>query len=177
MKHVEANVHNNHLITTEEGIQFGIFFRNPIQKISFDAYYCDYPKVSAWNYKNKLKNPLRRLYEIIIGNKNIVDNIDEWSQDISWGGFNANVLMSPIYFSRTYRKLKCVSSNSNDVIQKAVSYGYEGPYNYCSGACHIERTRITLKNGKRIRLKLKDHFHYTYTHIIEKMISSGKINE
>ena len=95
MKNARATVYKNHLITVEEGIQFGIFFRNPIQKVSFDAYYCDIPRISAWTYKNKLKNPIRRLYEIIIGNKNIVDNIEEWSQSIDWAGFNANVLMSP----------------------------------------------------------------------------------
>ena len=173
---INTTICGNHVITTEEGIQFGIFFRNPIQKISFDAYYCNYDKISAWAYKNKIKNPIRRLYEIIIGNKDIVDHIEEWSQNIDWGGFKANVLMSPVYFSRVYRKLKSVSSNPDDVIQKVVSYGYEGPYNICSGACHIERTRITLKNGKRIRLKMKDYFHYTYSHIVEKMLSSGKID-
>ena len=172
---IRTTIHNNHVITTEEGTQFGIFFRNPIQKVSFDAYYGDMEKISAWKYKEKIKNPIRRLYEIIIGNKNIVDNIEEWSQRMDWGGFNANVLMSPIYFSREYRRLKSVSSSPDDVIQKVVSYGYEGPYNYCSGACHIERTRITLKNGRRIRLKKKDQYKYTYIHIVEKMITSGII--
>lgn len=173
---IRTTIHNNHVITTEEGTQFGIFFRNPIQNISFDAYYGDMEKVSAWKYMEKIRNPIRRLYEILIGNKNIVDHIEKWAQNMDWGGFNANVLMSPIYFSREYRRLKAVSSSANDVIQKMVSYGYEGPYNYCSGACHIERTRITLKNGKRIRLKMKDYFHYTYEHIVEGMLSTGKIN-
>ena len=174
---IRTSIHNNHLITTEEGVQFGIFFRNPIQKISFDAYYCDFKKTSAWEYKNRLKNPIHRLYEIIIGNKNIIDNIEEWSQNMDWGGFDANIIMSPVYFSRVYRKLKSVSSSPNDVIQKVVSYGYEGPYNYCSGACHIERTRIILKNEKRIRLKVKDYFKYTYKHIVERMISTGNITD
>lgn len=175
---IRTTIHNNHVITAEEGTQFGIFFRSPIQKISFEAYYNDImEKISAWRYKEKIKNPIRRLYEILIGNKNIVDHIEEWAQSMDWGGFDANVIMSPIYFSREYRRLKAVSSSPDDVIQKVVSYGYEGPYNYCSGSCHIERTRIYLRNGQRIRLKMKDYYHYTYTHIVEKMISSGVIDE
>lgn len=176
MKNVRTVIHNSHLITAEEGVQFGIFFRNPIQKISFDTYYCDMPRISAWEYKNKIKNPIRKMYEIIIGNKNIIDNIEKWSKNIDWGGFNANVLMSPIYFSRQYRKLTSTSSNPNDVIQKVVSYGYEGPYNYCCGSCHIERTKFILKNGKRVRFTVKDQYHYTYIHIIESIITTGDIN-
>jgi hypothetical protein len=174
---IYTTIHNNHLITTEEGSKFGIFFRSPIQKVSYDAYYADYSKTSAWTYKSKIKNPIRRLYEIIIGNKSIVDHIEEWSQSIDWGGFTANKLMSPIYFKREYRYLKAESGDPNDLIQKIVSYGYEGPYNYCSGACHIERTKITLKNGKRVRLKVKDRYKYTYVHIIEEMLSSGNIDD
>lgn len=172
---IRTTICNNHVITSEEGIQRGIFFRNPIQKVSFDAYYDVQPAVSAWVYKEKIKNPIRRLYEILIGNGNIVRNIEEWAMSCDWAGFNANKLMSPIYFKREYRKLTSISSSSDDVIQKVVSYGYEGPYNYCSGACHIERTRITLKNGRRIRLKNKDKYYYTYIHIIENIITSGVI--
>ena len=175
MKSIRSITYNDYLITEEQGTQFGIFFRSPIKKIYFNAYYCNNPTISAYVYKDRLKKSIHRLYEIIIGNKDIVDNIEEWSQNNNWAGFYANTLISPIYFSRNYRRLKTVSSNPNNTIRKVVSYGYEGPYNYCFGACHIERTRIILKNGKRIRLKVKDRFRYTYTHIIEEMISSSNI--
>ena len=174
---INTTIHNNHVITSESGTQRGIFFRSPIQKVSFDAYYTTGPAVvSAWTYLNKIKNPIRRLYEILIGNVEIVKNINEWANNMDWGGFTANKLMSPIYFRREYRYLESVSSNTHDVIQKVVSYGYEGPYNMCSGACHIERTRITLRNGKKIRLKKTEYYHYTYIHIVERMISSGNID-
>lgn len=172
---IDITVYNNHVISTEEGTEFGVFFRSPIQKVSYDAYYCNVDATNAWLYKDKLKNPVRRLYEILIGNGNIVKNIEEWSKSLDWGGFTANKLMLPIYFKREYRYLKSVSSSTHDVIQRVVSYGYEGPYNMCSGACHIERTRITLRNGKKVRVKRKDAYYYTFRHIVERMISSGKI--
>ena len=67
-------------ITAEQGTQKGIFFRNPIQKVPFDAYYANNPESSAWTYRKKIKNPIKRLYEILIGNGDIVRNIDRWAQ-------------------------------------------------------------------------------------------------
>lgn len=175
---VNSKVYKHHSILTKSGEQKGIFFRSPIQKVEFDAYYyTDDPHISAWIYMEKIKNPIRRFYEILIGNKKIVDHIEEWSKLIEWGGFEANVLMSPIYFTRIFRSLECVSRIKNDTIRKVVSYGYEAPYNYCSGACYIEKTKIILGDGKRIRIKRKKSYNYTYSHIVERMIDTGNIDE
>lgn len=173
---INSKVYKHHSILTKSGEQKGIFFRSPIQKVQFDAYlYIDDPHISARIYMEKIKNPIRRFYEILIGNKVIVDNIEKWSKDIDWAGFEANVLMSPIYFTRIFRSLECNSRMRNDNIRKVVSYGYESPYNYCSGACHIEKTIIVLGDGKRIRVKRRKSYHYTYSHIVEKMIDTGRI--
>lgn len=174
---IRTTIYGAYAITAEEGTQKGIFFRNPVQKVSYDAYYCNHPATSAWTYLKKIKNPIRRLYEILIGNGNIVKSIDQWAQNDNWAGFRANKLMSPVYFVREYRKLRAKSTRESDTIQKVYSYGYEGPYNDCCGACHIERTCIVLRDGSKIRMKKKDYYHYTYIHIIEAMLASGTIED
>lgn len=63
--------YKGYIISTEEGTEKGLFFRNPLQEVSFDAYY-DKPKMSAWKYLHDIKNPFRRVFEILIGNGNIV---------------------------------------------------------------------------------------------------------
>ena len=160
--------YKNYVIDTESGTERGIFFRNPIQKVNFDAYY-DKPTLSAWKYADDIKNPLRRLYEIILGNSSIVNNIEKWKEEMNWAGFSANILCCPIYFKRDYRKLKAVSVGS-DNIQMIESYGYEGEWNDCAGYCDVEKTIIALKNGKKIRKKRNESYHYTYEHIVEKII-------
>lgn len=139
--------YKGYIINTEEGTEKGLFFRSPIQKVRFDAYY-DRPKMSAWKYLHDIKNPLRRIFEILIGNGIIVKNIKEWSKESDWGGFTGNILCCPIYFKREYRRLNAVSSGSDD-IQKINSYGYESEFETCSGNCNMEKTVIKMKNGKK----------------------------
>jgi hypothetical protein len=175
---IETNVKNykDFVVNTEQGTEKGIFFRSPIQKISFDAYYCDEKeKFSAWDYKEKIKNPFIRFLEILKGNKNIVDNINEWAESDNWGGFDANILCSPIYFWREYRRLTAESTSSNTNIKSIKSYGYESQYNRCGGSCMIEKTVFALKNNKKIKVLKPETYNYTYQHIIEKIIDSGCI--
>lgn len=94
--------------------------------------------MSAWEYLHDIKNPFRRLFEIIIGNENIVKNIKEWSKDADWGGFTGNILSCPIYFKREYRRLNAVSSE-DDNIQEINSYGYESEFEICNGHCNMEK--------------------------------------
>lgn len=165
--------YKGYVISTEEGTEKGVFFRNPLQKVSFDAHYDDLI-LSAWKYIKDIENPIRRLYEILIGNGNIVRNIKEWSKNCDWGGCNANILCFPIYFKREYRKLVAYSCESGN-IQKIVSYGYESKFNMCAGKCDMEKTVIHLKNRKPIRIKLKEQYHFTYEHIIKEIIDIGII--
>lgn len=163
--------YKGYVISTENGMEKGLFFRNPLQKVYFDAYYNE-SVLSAWKYLNDIKNPIRRLYEILIGNGNIVKNIKKWSERCDWGGFNGNILCSPIYFHREYRKL-VAHSCEDDNIQKIISYGYESEFNMCSGGCDVEKTIIHLKNRKNIRIKRKNQYHFTYAHIVKEIIDTG----
>lgn len=167
--------YKGYVISTEEGKERGLFFRSPLQKVSFDAYY-DTPVLSAWKYLNDIKSPIRRLYEILIGNGNIVRNIKKWSENCDWDGFNGNILCCPIYFKREYRKLIAYSCG-DDNIQKIVSYGYESEFNMCSGECDVEKTVIRLKNGKTMRIKRTEQYHFTYEHIVKKIIDTGVVQE
>lgn len=165
--------YKGYVINVEEGTEKGIFFRNPLQNVFFDAYY-DESILSAWDYLNDIKNPIRRLYEILIGNGNIVKNIKSWSDDMSWGGFTGHILCTPIYFSRKYRKLSAYSCYSGN-IAKIHSYGYESEFNCCSGNCHMEKTVIHLSNGESIRIKRNEQYHFTYMHIVKEIIDTGVI--
>lgn len=165
--------HKGFVIQTEEGVEKGIFFRKPLQQVGYDAYY-DNPLFSAWEYLEAIKNPIRRLYEIIIGNREIINNIHKWAESLDWGGFSANIICFPIYFKRQYRKLSAYSCDDSN-IQKIESYGYESQYETCSGCCYIEKTKILLCTGKTIRLIEKNQYHYTYAHLIKDMIDTGEI--
>ena len=164
--------YKEYVISAEEGEENGIFFRTPLQKVFFDAYYGE--PISAWKYLNDIKNPIRRLYEILIGNGDIVKNIQKWSANINWGGFDGHIICSPIYFKRKYRKLTAHSCTNNN-ISKIKSYGYEGKFNAVAGACHVEKTVIHLSNGKTIKLKRKGKYYFTYTHIVEEIIDTGAV--
>lgn len=168
--------YKNYTIATEEGNQRGIFFRNPLQKVDFIVIYGNEAddKVSAYKYMYDIKNPIRRLYEILIGNGNIVKNIAKWADHDNFGGFSANILQFPVYFNREYRKLTAYSCG-DDNIQKIESYGYEKEYNICSGACDVERTRFYLKNGKTIKIKKNEYYRFTYEHIVKEVIDTGVI--
>lgn len=169
--------YKGYVITTEEGTEKGLFFRNPLQHVFHNTYHDSNPKLSAWIYIEKIKNPIRRLYEIIIGNGFVVKNVVDWSEYLNWAGFHANILCSPIYFKREYRKLKAISADmyNNDNIKEINSYGYENQFNYCAGDCEVEKTTIKLKNGRVIKLKNKDSYHYTYRNIVEKIIDTGVV--
>ena len=175
---METNITNykNYVITTTEGVERGLFFRSFIQKAFFDAY-LDRPKFSAWDYKEKLKNPIRRIYEILIGNKEVVKNINKWSDEIGWGGVYINIICFPIYFKRVYRKLTAISTNADDNIQSIDSYGYESEFDSCGGNCICEKTLVILKNKKRLKFNRKEQYHFTYCHIIKNVIEDGFTKE
>ena len=167
--------YKNYIIHSEDGNQKGIFFRSPLQKVYFDTYNCGDYRFSAYRYSRNLTF-IRIIYEYLIGNGYIVKNIFKWIDEIEFGGFYGNILCSPIYFNRNYRKLTAHSSSDSDNIQSIKAYGYESQFNECAGKCTVERTKIRLKNGKTVRIKIRDEYHNTYSHIIEGIINSGDIN-
>lgn len=165
--------YKGYVIITEKGTERGIFFRNPLQKVGFDAY-CDDPILSAWKYLDDINNPVRRIYEILIGNYEVVRNVKKWSKDMSWAGFSANIICFPVYFKREYRKLRAISGSKNN-IQEIVSYGYESEFNMCGGHCDVEYTTIKLRNGKVMRFKRNEQYRFTYEHKIKEIIDTGTI--
>lgn len=164
------------VIHTEEGIENGTFFRNPIQKVDYDSY-GENSLLSGWEYLNKLKNPIRKIFEYIKGNGSVVKNIKSWSKEDDWAGFRANILCLPFYFKREYRKLEAYSQSKDSNIQSIVSYGYESPYNWCGGDCEIESTVITLKSGKKIKITGHEQYNYTYEFKIKEIIDTDSIND
>lgn len=164
------------VISTEEGEEKGIFFRNPIQRVYFgDGFYSE-GYMGMYEYNEKIKNPLRKIYEILIGNYNIIKKLPEWINNESFGGFDANILCIPIYFKRQYRKLECISNDKNTNIQSIYSYGYESEFNYVGGDCYKEITNIKLKNGRILKIKRKECYKFTYSHIVQDIIDTGAIN-
>lgn len=163
--------HNSYVIHTEEGVERGLFFRSPIQKVEYTDYCVDGSQ-SAWAFLDRLKSPLRRLVERIIGNGKIVKHGKEWAGQYNFGCFLANKLCFPVYFKRVYRSLVALSQNPDDNIQEVRAKGYESEYNVCSGCCVIERTTIRTKSGKKIKAVIREKYHYTYRHIVEKMLDT-----
>lgn len=163
--------YKDYVISTEEGTEKRLFFRSPLQKIEFNTYAED-SKHSAWKYFDDIQNPIRRLYEFLIGNRDIVKNIKGWTENENWFGFHGNILCLPFYFKRDYRKLKAISTSNNN-IQEIRSYGYESEFNICGGDCDIERTSIKMKNGKTIKIKRNESYYFTYEHIIKDIIDTG----
>lgn len=162
--------------TLEHGKEKGIFFRSPIQKIEFVDY--GYDKYNPYKYLSAIKNPIKRFYEILIGNGNTVKNLDSWVEDENFAGFEGNILCSPIYFSRFYKRLKVESvANKNSYIRKMVSYGYESEFETVSGGCKIEKTTFLLNNGKKVKFKKRGRYYFTYNHIVREIIDSGIISD
>ena len=167
--------YKNYIINTEEGTEKGIFFRSPIQSAFIDFYHDhEYNEKYTKDYFEKIKNPIRKIYEILIGNRNVIKNTDVLMNSLNICGCCVKVLCSPIYFKRDYRKL-IAEPVDYDGIMSIISYGYESEFTYCAGDCVIEKTKIKLKNGKTLKIKTHDQYHYTYAHIVKDIIDSGKV--
>ena len=176
MKKNEVRNYKHFVINTEEGVERGVFFRNPIQKITFDIW-AEKRLFNANYYLRKVKNPFFRFFEKMKGNSNIINNIEKWSENDEWTGFLANILCFPIYFERGYRKLTAKSASNDTNIQSIKSYGYESPYNTCNGNCVVEKTVIILKNGKKIKTETPGNYNFTYRFKVKKIIDSDNIIE
>lgn len=159
--------YKSYTIHTQSRYKRGVFFRNPRQKIYYNAM-CDGADISG--YLEKIKNPLRRLYEICLGNRDVMHNLGKWMNELDFAGCTIYAIRCPIYFKRKTRTLTAVDNSNKRNIAEIQSSGYESEFNYCDGDCEIERTKIKCKSGKTIRIVNKGQFHYTYAHIVEEII-------
>jgi len=176
MKKNEVRNYKHFVINTEEGVERGVFFRNPIQKITFDIW-AEKRLFNANYYLRKVKNPFFRFFEKMKGYSYIINNIEKWSENDDWAGFLANILCFPVYFERRYRKLTAESTSEDTNIQSIQSYGYESQYNTCNGNCILEKTIFKLKNNKKIKIKTYENYNFTYRFKIQRIIDSDNITE
>lgn len=173
MKDVKTELYKGYLITSEEGIERGLFFRNPIQKVFLSVDYIIGYSLYEWLEKVN-KNPIRKLFEILIGNLNIIKNIERDSEDINFAGYDCNILCSPIYFKRIYRKLIVNSTKEYLSIKSIKAYGYENPYETVAGFCEKETFKVTSNIKSKQKIVTKGQYHYTYPHIIKQIIDSDE---
>ena len=161
-------VHQDYIIHTKAGMEKGIFFRNPIQKVLFDSY-SDNPLFSAWNYLTKTNSIVFRVLQSLLGNNEILKTIGIDSKDFDWGGFRANIICFPIYFKRNARALNATARNIDSVIQEISSHGYESEFENCAGACAVEKTIFITKTGYSFRETNYGSYQYTYPSKIHEL--------
>lgn len=179
MKHdIDTRNIDTYTVISAKYTAHGIFFRNPIQKVCRDAYYVGFVKddsrvMNAYRYMDAIKNPIRRFYEILLGNGDVVRNIEKWSQDIDFAAVTTKMLCSPIYFRREERSLIAIDTSGQQNISEIRSRGYESEFETCSGCCEKEWTTIKLKGlkgCKKIRRVCRGHYCYTYFTTIKDLV-------
>lgn len=166
--------YQSYIIHTQTQDKRGMFFRNFRQHIHCDMWY-NAEKMNG--YLDKIKNPVRKLYEILLGNKEVVCNLGKWMNETDFCGCDIYIIHCPIYFKRHIRTLTAIDTSNKCNIAKIQSSGYESEFNYCAGHCEVERTKIKLKNGKTMRIVQKGQFHCTYEHIVKQIIDSQQEEE
>lgn len=156
----------NYYLSSDRGIHKGIFFRKPIQKVNLNVYgdgsFSGYDHL-IYNYIRKLKNPLFKLYQYILGNKKAIQGIKENIDDMSFYGTSVNILCSPIYFKREYRELNLVCPN-HPGIARIHAYGYESPFETVAGKCAKEVAKIYYTSGLVSEVISYQTYDLTYTH-------------
>ena len=174
-----GEMYDDYLMVCEEGTEVGIFFRSPIQVATFMDYITlEGSGFDIGRYINEIKNPIRRVFETLLGNKDVVNTLlhDDDIADV----YKINVLCSPLYFRRRYRKLECNARTDSckGTIGSIRSYGYDTKFEaWCAGVTHSEKTHIRFKHNlvkkTKIRIKKKS-YRYTYKHVIEDVMKNDK---
>lgn len=159
------------IITTNTGVARGLFFRLPVQTL--DLEYWIKGKRSLTRYTEVIKNPTRRIFEILIGNGSVIKNINKWEEEQDFGGVRIRTLCLPFYFKRNFRQLKAISTNKNSAIERIISYGYDDEFVYVSGECIKEKTKIIPRSGKIWNVVRKDTYQYTYRNMVKQILKAG----
>ena len=158
-------------VSSEKGVEYGLFFRNPLSKKSlvFNFSEC---KTDAFHYIVKSANPFFRLYQYLLGNRQVVLNVDRMHIDETYFAI-INILRSPIHFKRKYRRTEAINKNKNGNISSIISYGISSEE--CEATCVKEKTITTFSNGIKERYILRDRAHY-FTHLcnLSKIINTDK---
>lgn len=136
-------------IRADRGIHKGIFFRKPIQKMQINIYgdgSFSGRDHHIYNYIRRLKNPIFRWYQYILGNKESIRQIKMHIDEVGFYGVTINVLCSSIYFKREYRELDMICFD-HPAIERIHAYGYESPFENVSGHCAKEVATIYYRDG------------------------------
>lgn len=152
-----------------EGTEYGIFFRNPIQKVYKDNFLGE-----CYNWK---KTAIFKLIPFLL-------NVKLWFKCTKWfkidslddlAGFNVKELCFPIYFKREVRRAFHKLTN-HPTIKEIKVYGWEPYKNHCGGAAEKEIATFFFHDGsKQTFVSTEGSFHYAYKHIIEDMIKKDLV--
>lgn len=173
---IESKIYDNenYTIYTEEYVESGIFFQNPIQERTFDTdpfednHFDFYDFQAKWN-----GSVVFRFIHTLLGNKKQMDAIREGGglpYDVC--GVNLRTFVSPIYTKREGRSLNMYAKNLLLEIQEIHSSGYELPYTRVSGDCHVETTQMTTRTDRKLKYKYGKQYHFTYAHIVKDLLNS-----
>jgi hypothetical protein len=150
------------VIITIEKIKYGIFFRLPIQQVTYN-----------WDtYGEEGGDPIIPRFPHILLNLFSIKRARKHSLNMDACGFRFFEFASPIYFTRKYKSLICLSTNS---ILSIFSSGYEGYKNTVGGSCESEKTVIKYLENKKVRtIKLRNtkSYNYTYEQVIKELLYS-----
>lgn len=167
----QTTYYSDFKITSEKGIEHGLFFRDPLSKKILVVNYknCD---TDAFQYIAKIKNPLFRLAQYLLGNRQVILNIEYMQSDETYFT-NINILRSPVYFKRNYRRTEAINRNENGCISSIISHGICNED--CEATCVKEKTITTFFNGRAEVCILRNRAHcFTHLFNIAKIISADK---
>jgi len=164
----KVSVTNDFTIKTGEKYKYGLFFRNPIQKVIYEHNTNDYSHSDArkWLFWAKIMVTPYLLNFLTYAKKRdfIWNNSDAY-------GIVVNELASPIYFRKKMRYLDCTVHNLDSSILRIKSFGYVGYKNRNNGMCQKEVTKVYIRGQKPRKVVRKETFCFTYPHMIKKLIN------
>lgn len=153
---------------TGEKYKYGVFFRNPIQKVIYehDSDNYKYSDARKWLFWAKIMITPYLLNFLTYSKKR--DFI--WRNSDAYG-IVVNEIAFPIYFRRKIRYLDCEVHNTNYSIRRIKSFGYYGYKSRNNGICQKEITKVYIRGERPRKVVRKETFYFTYPHMIKKLIN------
>lgn len=151
------------LSNSREGVESGIYFRNPFYSREFDLW----EDGDSALLKTQSPNSLRSLIRWLINSrKKVAELIKFCHEDDNASGYVLNDIRSPIYFKRNWRSLTYYTDRF-DIYSKGYHYLDER----VSGHCVREDTVIYDKRLDNI-LKFTEYgsYKFTYEHVAKEWI-------
>ena len=175
---------NSYILFADQGIELGIFLRPLIRKVIYSS--VDYYNTGFYilDYIAKCQTKLGRLYQYILGNKQVVKDVldPEYFNNEEYIGIEVNKLVCPIYFKRNYRTMLCLNMDQDGVVEWIDSHGYNDKYTESLSGCNREVTKIHFKYKKTdSRIRAGKNYLYTNSVGIKELVkiieSKTKVTE